>query len=388
MLPVIKPENKLKLLWDFFILLVVFFCFFIFPIQISFSIKTFLIEDFFFNSDGLPSHVKVNLIMAILLIVDVLLKLTSAFYEKGHLIDNKFNIIKNYWKNSFLIDLASIVIVILQSIINSIEVAEENALIKLCKVSQILIFLKIFEVNRTLNLIEEIIHFGKKGIVFFRFFKLTISIFFFSHNMACIWHAVSYYSSSENNMLKFSNFYNSEWISRYLRCLFITINPGKIDPQNDLELAFGFFALLATSGSIGFMISSIQNITRAFNKTEEAKRYKKLLLCSHYNLKRESIRLINRFMNKRGVAFELQNKIRQYINSIYDRKYNSSLEEKKLIEKLSNSLREELMLKANRSILDKFPFFKNNFSEMTLRKIVLKMKAKNYFAEEIIFKVC
>ena len=330
---------------------------------------------------------KIDLIIAILLIIDVILKFTSAYYEKGQLIDNKFNIIKNYWTKSFLIDISLIVTIILQSIINSIEIAEENIFIKLCKMTQILIFLKIFEVNRTLNLIEEIIHFGNKGIVFFRFFKLTLSIFFFSHYMACIWHAVSYYSSSENNMLKYSNFYNVGWVSRYLRCLFITINPGKIDPQNDLEMAFGFFALLATSGSIGFMISSIQNITRAFNKTEEAKRYKIFYICFPRYFKRESIRLINRFMNKRNVPFELQNKIRQYINSIYDRKYNSSLEEKKLIEKLSNSLRDELMIRANSSILDKFLFFKNNFSEKTLRKIVLKMKTKNYFAEEIILKV-
>ncbi len=95
--------------------------------------------------------------------------------------------------------------------------------------------------------------------------------------MGCLWHSISYYSPFENNLLKASEYYNAKWYTRYLRCLFMTINPGKIDPQNNLELGFGYFALLATSGSIGFMISSIQNITRAFNKPAETRRYDKQL---------------------------------------------------------------------------------------------------------------
>lgn len=60
--------------------------------------------------------------------------------------------------------------------------------------------------------------------------------------------------------------------NRYLRCLFWTVNPGRVDPQNDLETIFGFFALLATSGSMGFMISGIHNLMRILGKSSEDKR--------------------------------------------------------------------------------------------------------------------
>lgn len=92
-------------------------------------------------------------------------------------------------------------------------------------------------------------------------------------------------------------------------------------------------------------------------------------------------------MNKKNVAFEFQNKIRKYINSIYDPHYNNSLSELKLIDKITVGLKEELLLKANRGVIEKFSFFKQNFSEETLKKIILTMKFKNYFPEEIILQV-
>lgn len=177
----------------------------------------------------------------------------------------------NYIKKSFLYDVLSYLPIFFQMLLNFEYFKNNPGVNMIAKVTHFFIFLKIIELSKLMRLLEEIVDFGDKSIAFFHLFKLTIGIFFFSHIMACLWHAISYYSPYESNLLKFSGFFFQDWASRYLRCLFITINPGKVDPQNNLELGFAYFALLATSGSIGFMISSIQNITRAFNKTEEAK---------------------------------------------------------------------------------------------------------------------
>ena len=111
------------------------------------------------------------------------------------------------------------------------------------------------------------------GFAFFQLFKLLMKLFIFSHLMACLWHAVSYYSPYSSTILKFTNYYNAPWYSRYFKCLFSTANPGRIDAQNDLELFFGFFALLATSGSMGFLITGIHNIMRVWFRSTEIKRY-------------------------------------------------------------------------------------------------------------------
>ena len=236
----------------------------------AFNLTAFILNDseenFIIIQDWL------TIIFTIILGIDIILKLLSAYYDKGRLIKQKSLIIKNYWKTSFLSDLSTFISVGIE-LHSVLGYTEKSLLINiLSKIFKLLIFLKLVEVNKYLCLMEEIIHFGQKGIAFFHLFKLTISIFFLSHIMGCFWHAVCYYGPYEKNMLKNTNFYDLDWKSRYLRCLFLTINPGRVDPQNDLEMAFGYFALLASSGSIGFMISSIQNITRAFNKNEESKR--------------------------------------------------------------------------------------------------------------------
>ena len=269
-IPIIKPENKKKLMWDFFMIFLTFLLFFIYPIQMAFNLKTFLLYD----SDNSSMIIQkcVSMILTIILGTDIILKFFSAYYEKGHLITKKSLIIKNYWKTSFLSDFSTFISVGIELNI-ALGYLDKSLFFKIAsKIFQSFIFLKLVEVNKFLCLLEEIIHFGQKGIALFHLFKLTISIFFFSHIMGCLWHVVCYYGPYEKNILKNTNFYDVDWTSRYLRCLFFTINPGRVDPQNELEMIFGYFALLASSGSIGFMISSIQNITRAFNKNEETKR--------------------------------------------------------------------------------------------------------------------
>ena len=268
-IPVIKPENRMKLLWDFLIIFLTFFLFFVYPIQMSFLFNTYLIDEWVNDSKSLKNAIEI--MFAILFGADIMLKLITAYYEKGLLILNKKKILNHYIKEGIFYDLISYLPLLFRMILINNTFKDNQDFIRITNLSNILFILKIVEVNKISRLLEEIVDFGDKAIAFFHLFKLTISIFFFSHIMACLWHAISYYSPYESNLLKFSGFFFKDWTSRYLRCLFITINPGKVDPQNNLELGFAYFALLATSGSIGFMISSIQNITRTFNKAEEAK---------------------------------------------------------------------------------------------------------------------
>ena len=137
---------------------------------------------------------------------------------------------------------------------------------------QILIFFKFFEFKRTTLFLEETLNLSDKNFAILQLVKMGIAIFLFSNIMACLWHIICLYPSEENNLLKFQKYYDKEWQSRYLRCLFWTVNPGRVDPQNDLENLFGFFALLATSGSMGFMISGIHNLMRILGKNSDQNR--------------------------------------------------------------------------------------------------------------------
>ena len=91
-------------------------------------------------------------------------------------------------------------------------------------------------------------------------------------------------------------------------------------------------------------------------------------------------------MNGKNIEFDLQNKVRQYINDIYDNNFDSQEAETNVINKLDSSLKEELLFKANGKLLMNTPIF-NKLSLKTLRKMVYAMKKINFHADDIIFQV-
>lgn len=91
-------------------------------------------------------------------------------------------------------------------------------------------------------------------------------------------------------------------------------------------------------------------------------------------------------MNGKNIEFDLQNKVRQYINGLYDNNFDAQEAETNVINKLDSSLKEELLFKANGKILMNTPIF-NKLSTPTLRKMVSVMKKINFHPDDIIFQV-
>lgn len=205
------------------------------------------------------------------IIIDIIVKLMTAYYDKGLLITDKRAIIQNYFHNHLIYDLTSYLPIFIQS---SLKFNPDNqSLQNVFFFIQPLVFIKIFDLAKLLQILEEILQLNEKSLAFFQIIQLILKILLFYHILACIWNGISYYSSDENNMQKFKGFYYQDWLTRYCRCLFMSINPGKIDPQNNVEQFLGFFTLLATTCSVGFMVSSIHNIMRVVGKSSEQHRY-------------------------------------------------------------------------------------------------------------------
>lgn len=95
---------------------------------------------------------------------------------------------------------------------------------------------------------------------------------------------------------------------------------------------------------------------------------------------------MNKFMKRKKISPNLQMKIRQYLRFIWQEELTQNVEfENAIIEKLSRSLKEELFLEANGSILNKYSMFFANFSEKMLRSLMHKMKEVRFNPEDQIF---
>lgn len=152
-----------------------------------------------------------------------------------------------------------------------------------------------------------------------------------------------------------------------------TVGYGDMAPQNDTEKLFCIFFIYVACGIFAYTLNVVGNIIQQISKNKI-----KFL---------NNIMIINEFMNKKNINFDLRMRIRKYLEYVWmEEQYRNSEEENVIIDKLSNTLKEELLLETTGKILRQIPFFNNNFSEETLTKIVFKMKELHFMPGDKIFQ--
>ena len=93
-------------------------------------------------------------------------------------------------------------------------------------------------------------------------------------------------------------------------------------------------------------------------------------------------------MRRKNINSELQTRIREYLNFLWKEEKTQNMEEEnKIINTLSNSLKEELNLESFGFFLKNNPLFTKFFSETTLKKLVNVMVEIFATPDDIIFMV-
>ena len=91
-------------------------------------------------------------------------------------------------------------------------------------------------------------------------------------------------------------------------------------------------------------------------------------------------------MNKNNLDFELQSRVRKYLE--YTMTNQSNLEAESIIlNKLTKTLKNEVLLDSYGKFIQKIDFFKNNFSNSSLQDIMLSLKELRLTPEEFLYYV-
>lgn len=98
--------------------------------------------------------------------------------------------------------------------------------------------------------------------------------------------------------------------------------------------------------------------------------------------------VINKYMEKKNIDYNLQMKIREYFRFIWQEEMTQNVEtENEIIEKLSKSLKSELIFESYGQLLKKSPLFFANFTERFLGELMYEIKEVRNIPEDSIFKV-
>ena len=172
---------------------------------------------------------------------------------------------------------------------------------------------------------------------------------------------------------------NEIWWKKYVSSYYFvcvtmnTVGYGDTVPQNDTERLFCIFFIYVACGIFAYTLNVVGYIIQQISKNKS----------QFLN----NIMIINEYMNKKRINFDLRMRIRKYLEYVWkEEQSQNSYEENLIIDKLSSYLKKELLLETNGKILAQIPFFNKNFSNETLRKLVYRLEETHFMPGDIIYE--
>lgn len=152
----------------------------------------------------------------------------------------------------------------------------------------------------------------------------------------------------------------------------VTIGFTEGSPQNKFECLFGVVMLMISIFLFGYCINSMRKIWDGMAKQED-------------ELK-ENIRVINGYMKRQNLNFELQGRVRKYLEYTINNETNGD-QESEILNKLTKSLKKEVLIESYGKIIEQIPFINENFSTETKEKIVFALKSLTFSPEDYVYQV-
>ncbi|CAD8052125.1 unnamed protein product [Paramecium primaurelia] len=363
-IPVIQPENKGRIIWDVVLSITRLYFIILIPIDMVF-------EERLLYSEKL---IIITTLQTFLLIFDMFINFNTAYYQFGQIVSERSKIIHHNFSKGYGLDAFSVIFLICLLFVNWDSIGDYEPFVFIGLLSFTVQYQNITKLTR---IFEEVLNLNKIQAGFLELAKLITLLLYILHISACIWIGCGRISSSVTNgtswMIK-EDILNEQWIVQYLRSFYFctvtmfTIGYGDLTPQQYVTC---IIFIMIFSIQLPYSVNTVGAIIDEISKYSEQKLQK--------------LRIINTYMAKKKITYELQVKIRQYLAYYWEcQNTQISQEVKGILEQLSENLRDSLMLEANSIILNSCDMFSKFLSPGFTKALVNKIRYLDVQPENIV----
>jgi voltage-gated potassium channel Kch len=366
---IINPEASWKLVWDAIGFTIIMYQAISIPFYIAFSIDE-LTNPYYY----------IDLLIFIYFLLDIFICFNLAFFKNGDLIEDRKEIIKNYLKLWFWIDIISTFpyeVCHRYFSIKSNSLGSAPQLLRLSKFYRLLKLLRLAKLKKIFADIEDYVN-SETSSNMVLILKLVFLAFFIAHWTGCMWYYVSVLDSQTHpkTWVSVAYFETGSMSEVYVTSLYwafitmATIGYGDIVPITPNETLFAFLVIFITCGMFAYTIGSIGVVVSNYTQDER--------------LYREKCVSINAFMKNKKIPLDLQFRTRRYLEYTWDQLKNKTIGEVEIIKLLSEPLREEVFVYTRGSILNNCLVFKN-FSVNFIKQLAKLLEVRTFAPSDTIF---
>ncbi|KAL4479879.1 hypothetical protein ABPG74_020395 [Tetrahymena malaccensis] len=363
-IPLINPENPIKLIIN--TIIVAYNCFYLFIMSV----------EVFFEAHFGSYYNIFNSIATFCWISEMLIQMNTSCYHDNKFVTDRKVIMKIYLKEYFFFEIIPILFEGNKSSNNFVNILLHLPL--LLKIKGMMIILQKLEFYILQILSRPYI---------LTLFKLCMQVVILGHIIACSWYSIGlieeHFMKDDECWIQIINQQHLgdanatlPWQTYYLEALYWSfsqiVHNSQEKPITLVELAYSSTIMLLSSLLFVYLLNSIGEILTEIDKQNEE--YKR------------DLNVLNQFMKRKKIDLSLRRRANLGLLNYYQQQSKDKVgQEKEIINKLPDQMQSELLVQSNQKLAKMFPIFCELFSEDTMVKLYSIMEEEVYAPNQIIF---